>query len=130
MFADPLQRAAFEALASARELHEAIARAEPEVSDLLSRLAVEEPPEPGDLDGTLAALVRHAVEHELRAVQAESRQATDDSAADRASRESAFAKQQLEVMHAAMTNGVPSRAASEARGRLVAWLKERTGGSL
>jgi DNA primase len=42
LFSNPVQRAAFEALASSTTLHEAIAGADPGVAALLERLAVEE----------------------------------------------------------------------------------------
>ncbi len=125
MFADELQRRAFSVLAGASELHAAIEAADPDVGDLLARLAVAEPPAEDDIEGTVLALVRHAVEHELRAVQAEARRAEDPQGLEAAARASAFAKQELEVLQVAIGEGVNSPAAVQALDRLVAWLAQR-----
>ncbi len=43
LFADPVARAAFEAIEAADDFHEALAASEGPVRDLLERIAVEEP---------------------------------------------------------------------------------------
>jgi DNA primase len=72
LFADELQRAAFEVLMAAEDLHQAVALAEhedPQVADLLRRLAVEEPA--ADADDVVVTLVRNASRRAL--VDAEAR---------------------------------------------------------
>ncbi|MDP9420365.1 MAG: DNA primase [Actinomycetota bacterium] len=46
LFVEPVERAAYRALASAATLHDAVAEAEPEVAELLLRLAVDEVADP------------------------------------------------------------------------------------
>ncbi|MCZ7534499.1 MAG: DNA primase [Acidimicrobiia bacterium] len=58
MFADPLARTAFEALAGADEFLDAIGGSAPEVAALIERLAVEDPEASGEDQETL---VRHVV---------------------------------------------------------------------
>lgn len=71
LFADPLCREAFRALAGARTLHEAMDGAAPEVADLLARLAVEQSDaEPEDVVGRL---VRAAGERAVASLEAEAR---------------------------------------------------------
>lgn len=81
LFADPLQRAAYEALAGAQSLQEALEAAEiedPEVAQLLRRLVVEEPA--ADADDVIVQLVRIASRRALSDVQAQARLAPDDVA--------------------------------------------------
>jgi DNA primase len=74
LFSDPLQRDAFEALAGAQDLHEAVEIAErndPRVGDLLRRMAVEEPS--ADADDVVVTLVRNASRRALAVVEAQAR---------------------------------------------------------
>ena len=56
LFSDPVQRAAFESLASSTTLHEAITQAEPAAAALLERVAVQ------DTDASADEIVRRLVE--------------------------------------------------------------------
>ncbi len=74
LFGDPVQRAAFEALAEADGLHEALATVDataPDVADLLRRLAVEEPTD--DADAVVVQLVRIASRQVLRRLETDAR---------------------------------------------------------
>jgi len=74
LFPDDLQRAAFEALTGADDLHEAVEAAErtdPRVADLLRRLAVEEPAT--DADDVVVTLVRNASRRALAVAEAQAR---------------------------------------------------------
>ena len=73
LFEAPLHRAAFEALLAAPTLGEAIDRADPDVADLLHRLAVEEPEEDADPDDALTIIVRLACERKLADIYADAR---------------------------------------------------------
>ena len=73
LFADPVQRAAYRALADATNLHEAVEGADEETADLLRRLAVSEPD--ADPDQTVAALARTAAQVAIGEVEADARQA-------------------------------------------------------
>jgi len=78
LFSDDLQRAAFEVLAGADDLHEAVEAAErqdPRVAALLRRLAVEEPV--ADADDVAMTLVRQASRRALSAVEAQARLSPD-----------------------------------------------------
>ena len=59
LFVDPVELAAYRALASAATLHEAVAEAEPEVGELLLRLAVDEVVDP-DASAVVGRLVDEA----------------------------------------------------------------------
>jgi len=81
LFPEALQRAAFEALADADDLHDAIETAEhddPRVAGLLRRLAVEEPA--ADADDVVMTLVRHASRRALAEVEAQARLAPESVA--------------------------------------------------
>jgi DNA primase len=74
LFPDELQRAAFEALTRADDLHEAVEAAEdrdPRVASLLRRLAVEEPAT--DADDVVVTLVRNASRRALAVAEAQTR---------------------------------------------------------
>jgi DNA primase len=78
LFPDELQRAAFEALTGADDLHEAVEAAEhadPRVASLLRRLAVEEPAT--DADDVVVTLVRHASRRALAVAETQARQSPD-----------------------------------------------------
>ena len=59
LFVEPVERAAYRALASASTLHDAVAEAEPEVAELLLRLAVDEVADP-DAEAVVGRLVDEA----------------------------------------------------------------------
>ena len=74
LFADPLQRQAFEVLAEAEDLHVAIEEAEeqdPNVAALLRRLVVEEPA--ADADDVIVQLVRIAARRALADLESKAR---------------------------------------------------------
>jgi len=78
LFPDELQRAAFEALAGADDLHEAVEAAEhhdPRVAAMLRRLAVEEPA--SDADDVVVTLVRNASRRALAVAEAQARLSPD-----------------------------------------------------
>jgi DNA primase len=78
LFDDELQRAAFDALEGADDLHEAISaadQADPRVAGLLRRLAVEEPA--ADADDVIVTLVRNASRRALSAWEAQARLSPD-----------------------------------------------------
>jgi DNA primase len=114
LFGDDVQREAFRSLVDTDDLHEAIGGAPPEVANLLTRLAVEEPRSAaGDV---LVQLVRDATRRELVVAAAEARETPE------AIEEAASATAWLQELDD------PSLSA-EATARLVAWLvvRARTG---
>ncbi|HUD18603.1 MAG TPA: DNA primase [Acidimicrobiales bacterium] len=77
LFRDGLQRAAFQALVDASDLHEALDTSPPDVRALLVRLSVEEPTvEP---DEVVLQLVRDASRRELQVITAEARRSASVS---------------------------------------------------
>jgi len=117
LFADPRQRAVFEALLAAEDLHEAVGlaeRADPEAGALLRRLAVEEPV--AEADDVVAQLIRVAVLRALRSLEGRARQAPEQ-AADLA--------RQAQQVRAALERLEADPADREAAGSLVAWLAGR-----
>jgi DNA primase len=79
LFEDPVELAAYRALAGAATLHEAIDAADPDAAELLQRLAVEEVDV--DPDDVLALLVGEAAGRALRQVEAGARLSDDPLAA-------------------------------------------------
>jgi DNA primase len=77
LFADEVALAAYNALASAATLREAIDAAEPEASALLQRLAVEEDDVDADVDDVVGRLARLAGGRALTELQASAREAND-----------------------------------------------------
>ena len=77
LFSSDLARAAFEELASAMTLHEAIEVATPEVADLLGQLAVEDTVE--DADDVLRQLLEQAASGRLAKLRREARSTTPRS---------------------------------------------------
>jgi DNA primase len=73
LFADEVHLAAFRALASSSTLHDAIATADPDASNLLQRLAVEEAEE--GVDDVIARLIERATARALSELQREARAA-------------------------------------------------------
>jgi DNA primase len=126
LFADPIQRDAYLALAGAASLHEAIENASGQVADVLLRLAVSEPQ--SDPDHTLVALVRPAAARALADLEIEARAA--DAAGDTAQWQAvagciAYVKTELEVIGDPGVNQSPPRAVIEAADRLLGWLVGR-----
>ncbi len=119
LFDDELQRAAFDALERADDLHGAIATAEeadPQVGDLLRRLAVEEPAV--DADDVIVTLVRNASRRALSEWESQARLAPDSIAE--------FAPAIARVRHDLDELEEPDRG-NEAAERLLAWLLGRSG---
>jgi hypothetical protein len=111
---------AFELLRSSADVHQALEAADPQVADLLQRVAVEETD--ADPDDVTIRLVERAVQKELRELQAEMRQLAPEEQAAYAPT-IAWLKLGLERMR---DDDVTQRAgALEADERLVAWLVER-----
>jgi DNA primase len=79
LFTDEVELGAYRALASAATLHEAIDVADPEASELLQRLAVEEVDV--DPDDVLSLLVAEATQRALHEVEADARVSSDPLAA-------------------------------------------------
>ncbi|MDH3755760.1 MAG: DNA primase [Acidimicrobiia bacterium] len=79
LFARPLHQATFDALLSAESLPAAIESAEPEVAELIQRLAVEEPAD--DPDARVARLIHDAAVRELDRLNDVARRAGDVEAA-------------------------------------------------
>ncbi|HXY45569.1 MAG TPA: DNA primase [Acidimicrobiales bacterium] len=128
LFADPLQRAAYLALAGATSLHEAIEGAEEDVADLLRQLAVSEPE--ADADPTIVQLVRAAATRALGDLEAGARAAEADGDEDRllsAAAGIAQLKADLEIMQEPGVNQSPPRPVIEAADRLLGWLRSRRG---
>jgi hypothetical protein len=73
LVADELHLAAYRALASTATLHEAIATADPDAAELLTRLAVEDPDE--DADDVMIRLMEQAGKRVLDDLQREARTA-------------------------------------------------------
>jgi DNA primase len=81
LFADEVERAAFRALAGSATLHEAVAVADPEVAELLQRLAVEEAD--AEAADVVRLLVVDALRPVVREIEADARAAADPLAAAR-----------------------------------------------
>jgi DNA primase len=116
LLADELYRAAFRALSSATTLHEAISGAEPEVADLLQRLAVEDTDE--DPDDVMIRLLERAGDRVLADLQ---RQARGSSAPEQYAASISWVKLAVEELRNPLTR-------EEAQDRLVPWLLARTEG--
>jgi DNA primase len=128
LFADPLQRRAFKALASAGSLHDAISHADDEVARLLVELANSDP-EIG-ADQVVVALVRATTQDALTELEAQVRQAQtagDNARLVRIAPLVPWLKAELEVFGEVGAGNHPPRAVIEAADRLVAWLASRGG---
>src|SRR5262245_37094427 len=79
LFDDPIELAAYRALAVASTFHEAVEAADPDAAELLERLAVEEAD--AEADDVLALLVGEAANRALAEVEAEARASDDPLAA-------------------------------------------------
>lgn len=121
LFSDPVQRRAFELLAEADDVHQAMADAPPEVSDVLRRAAVEEPLQ-GDaglgdpVEAVISQLLREASRRGLAEVQARAR--TSPDALAQTATETARVRRHLEELD----DPDASRGAAE---WLLAWLLGR-----
>jgi hypothetical protein len=111
LFRDDLQRAAFQCLVDADDLHGAIDGASPEVRALLVRLTVEEPT--GEPDEVVLQLVRDAARWELTLLTAEARTSPE------------AASEGEDVARWVQELDDPG-ASAEATARLVAWLVVRS----
>lgn len=120
LFDHILARTAFALLRESADVHEAIDRADPQVGDLLQRLAVEETE--ADPDDVTIRLVERAVQKQLQELQSEMRQAPPENQAGYIPIIT-WLKLGLERMR---VDDVTQRdAAIEAEERLVGWLAER-----
>jgi DNA primase len=125
LFTDPVQRAAFQALLNAASLHDAIAHAESDAAELLSRLAVAQAVEEIDLQGTLMELVRAGTTRAIRDLDNEIRRIDPvESPAELRDRvaTSAWAKSELELLRDPVMTPDRSSPATDAVERLLAWL--------
>ncbi|MGO9558868.1 MAG: DNA primase [Acidimicrobiales bacterium] len=128
LFADPLQKRAFKALASASSLHDAIEHSDDEVARLLVELANSDP-EIG-ADQVVVALVRATTQDAMTELEAQVRQAQtagDDARLGRIAPLVPWLKAELEVFGDVGAGDHPPRAVIEAADRLVAWLASRGG---
>jgi DNA primase len=119
LFSHPLALAAFGALCGADTLWEAIEQADPQASELLSRLAVE--PDDGDTEAVMVRLIERAGAQAVNELKAELRSA-DDPGAYAATL--AWLKLALEALRAAESDDDAS-SVRNAEDRLVAWLVDR-----
>ena len=124
LFADPVQRLAFEALLENDSVHDAVETASPEVANVLRRVIVEEPmsgdPELGDpVDSVVTVLVRGAARRAMTDIEAEAR-AGDDAWQSRVA-ETAQVRLWLDQLD-------DPGAGRDAADRLVVWLADRDRG--
>src|SRR5438270_3073384 len=120
LFAHALAGHCFGLRRQAGDLHRAIARADPQLSDLLQRLAGEETE--ADPDDVAIRLAERAVHKELRDLQSEMRQA---SPADQAAYAPTIAWLKLGLEQMREDDVTKHGAALDAEQQLVAWLAER-----
>jgi DNA primase len=116
LLADELYRASFRALSSATTLHEAISCADPEVADLLQRLAVEDTDE--DPDDVMIRLLERAGARVLADLQ---RRARGSQAPEEFSASISWVKLAVEELRNPLSR-------EEAEARLVPWLLAPTEG--
>ncbi|MGA8295921.1 MAG: DNA primase [Acidimicrobiales bacterium] len=128
LFSDPIQRAAFHALANARDLATAIERADPVASELLRVIAVSEVPDDLDAEGTYLALVRASASRALRDLESEARVAQRDGRAEgvvQVLTEQAWLRTELQVLHDPLVRTGGSVEEMATAKALVAWLADR-----
>jgi len=131
LFTDPLQREAFEVLASASDLHEAIASAAPAASDLLRQIAVTDLEPDADPLGTFVQLTRAAAESALAVLGREARALERSGSTAEAAgylESSGVVRRDLELLLDAGDTLAPSSPAIAAAKRLVAWMVARDEG--
>ncbi len=133
-FVDEVQRAAFCALRDAASLPDAIARADPDAADLLTRLAHSDGADELDVAGTVVALVRHAGQAALAELLGEMRDAqrqARDSGQDPTAQLGALAeattwlKGALVALAESASAPVGATAALSEAEALLAWLVQR-----
>jgi DNA primase len=130
LFADPVQKEAFAALASAENLHEAIESAGDTAGELLVELANVDPSI--SPDQAVVALVRTAAVEMLIELEAEVRAAQQAEDAERiltTAPEIAWIKSELELFSDVGAGELAPIAVTEAAARLVAWLTQRRAGA-
>ena len=128
LFSDPVQRAAFAALAKAGGLAGAIEIADPEAGELLRRLAVSEVPDDLDPEGTYLALVRETAGRTLHELEAEGRVAERDGSDEgvvAVLTATGWLRGELELLQDPLVRAGASAEEMEVARRLVAWLVER-----
>jgi DNA primase len=128
LFADPLQRRAFAALAGANSLREAIERSDDDVADLLIQLANYDPQ--AEADQAVVALVRSVATEALGELQADARQsqlADDDERLRSIAPTVVWLKSQLEAFGDVGAGHHPPKPVVEAADRLLGWLTSRQG---
>jgi hypothetical protein len=132
LFADPLQRRAFKALASADNLHEAIEQSDDDVAELLIQLATYDPQT--EADQAIVNLVRRVAREALSELEADCREAQlagdDSSLSWLASTNSTVVKlkSELEVFSEVGAGDHPPKPVVEAADRLLGWLVSRQRG--
>ncbi|MHB1534068.1 MAG: DNA primase [Acidimicrobiales bacterium] len=117
LFAHPLAQRAFAALSGAATLHDAIEAADPQVADLLQRLAVE--PGDEDTDDVMVRLVERAGHRALEDLQAELRSSPDPGSY-------APSVSWLKLALEALRHDGDGTAREEAEQRLVPWIVARS----
>jgi DNA primase len=128
LFADPVQRAAYVALASAASLHEAIAAAPEPVADLLHRLAVAEPAT--SPDQTVVALVRTAAGRTVGELEADARKAEAAGQPDLLAQAAMTLQWVTPLLQTLLDPGVGESTpapVTEAANALLGWLVSRRG---
>ncbi len=122
LFSDPVQRRAFQALAGANNLHQAISAADAEAADLLLMVAAEPDEVVPDAEGVIAHLVREATRRALAELSVAARLASSDEERTSIAREDAWARLMLEEL---APDGTSPAAVAEAADHLLAWLLRR-----
>jgi len=128
LFADPLQRRAFAALATANNLRGAIEQSDDDVADLLVQLANYDPQ--AEADQAIVALVRSVATGALGDLQAEAREAQlagDDGRLRAIGPSVVWLKSQLEVFADVGAGRHPPAPVVEAADLLLGWLRSRQG---
>lgn len=115
LFTNPVQRAAFRALAESVTLHQAVSSAEPEAAALLGRLAVEDTD--ADAREVVARLARSAAEQALAELLSLARSLPEERAGELMGQAS-----WLRLLIETLGGGADGM---ESTGRLVAWLSRR-----
>jgi DNA primase len=128
LFGDRLQRATYEALANATDLHQAIERAPEPVANLLHRLAVVDVTE--SPDQTIVALVRAAANAALKELEADARQAQangHDEMLAHVGITLAWVKPRLQLLQDPGVGETTAPPVTEAADALLGWLIGRQG---
>ncbi|MGH9169792.1 MAG: DNA primase [Acidimicrobiales bacterium] len=128
LFVDPVQRAAYEALASAASLHEAIEAASEPAADLLRRLAVSEPA--ASSDQTVVALVRTATTRAVGDLESDARKAEaagQDDLLMQAAATLQWVKPLLQMLSDPGVGDTTPQAVTESADTLLGWLVSRRG---